>query len=187
MEGRLCGYDGMFCDDTNVCRLCGGPGQPCCPNQRLLGGGVTRECNGHTNLQCANFNGRRVCQYKPGQAPGDGRPPPPPPSGQPKTCGGQPYQIGVTTTFALWVRQYTGCAVVGGAVQANSWAEALQCGTAVFGEAVISEPVEPYTYSMNGPLGCRTVDVYAKDEDDASACAQAQCINCSEPVPGVCP
>jgi hypothetical protein len=36
-------------------------------------------------------------------------------------------------------------------------------------------------------LGCRTVDVYAKDEDDASACAQAQCINCGEPVPGECP
>jgi hypothetical protein len=186
LEGRFCGYDGMFCDTSNTCRLCGAPGQPCCPNQPLLGGGVTKECGGYSNLQCANFNGRRVCQYKPGQAPGSGSPPPPPPT-SPKTCGGQPYQIGVTTTFAVWVRQFTGCAVIGAAYQANSIAEAVQCARTVYGDTVIAEPVEEYTFSMDGPLGCRTVQVYGKDEDDASSCAQAQCITCGEPVPGTCP
>jgi len=186
LEGKFCGYDGMFCDASNTCRLCGAPGQPCCPNQPLLGGGVTKECGGFSNLQCADFNGRRVCQYKPGQAPGSGNPPPPPPS-QPKTCGGQPYQLGTTTTFAIWVRQFTGCAVIGAAYQANSYAEALQCARSVYGDTVITEAVEEYTFSMNGPLGCRTVHVYGKDEEDASSCAQAQCINCDEPVPGTCP
>lgn len=185
LEGKFCGYDGMFCDATNTCRLCGQPGQPCCPNQPLLGGGFTKECGGYSNLQCVDFNGRPVCQYKPGQAPGGGNPPPPPT--QPKTCGGHPYQIGTTTSFPVWIRQYTGCAVVGVTYQANSFAEAEQCARSAYGDSVISESVEEYTFSMDGPLGCRTVNVYAKDENDASSCAQAQCINCGEPVPGTCP
>lgn len=186
LEGRFCGYDGMFCNNANACQVCGSPGQPCCPNQPLFGGGVTKECGGFSNLQCANFGGQRVCQYKPGQAPGEGTPPPPPPPG-PKTCGGQNYQFGVTTTIAVWVREFTGCAVVGTAYQANSSAEAIQCARALFGSAVVVEPVEEYTLSMNGPLGCRTVQVWAKDQPDASSCAQAQCINCSSPSPGNCP
>ena len=188
LEGRFCGYDGMFCDSSNVCRLCGAPGQPCCPNQPLLGGGYTKECGGYSNLQCANFNGRRVCQYKPGQAPGNGGGGNNnPPDNSPKTCGGQPYQIGTTTTFPIWLRQLNGCAVLATAYQANSFAEALQCARSAYGDRVIGEGVEEYTFSMNGPLGCRTVQVYGKDEDDASSCAQAQCINCSEPTPGSCP
>jgi len=186
LEGRFCGYDGMFCDGESMCRVCGQAGQPCCPAQPLLNGGVTKECGGWSNLQCANFNGRRVCQYKPGQGPGSGTPPPPPPT-QPKTCGGQPYQIGVTTTFAVWVRQYTGCAAIGGTYQANSFAEAVQCARTVYGDTAIAENVEEYTFSMNGPLGCRTVQVYGKDETDASSCAHSLCINCDEPMPGSCP
>jgi hypothetical protein len=186
LEGKFCGYDGMFCDNSNICRVCGAPGQPCCPNQPLLGGGFTKECGGYSNLQCANFNGRRVCQYKPGQAPGQ-QPPPPPPPNEPKTCGGQPYQIGVTTTFPVWARAFTGCAFIGAAYQANSFDEAVQCARTVYGDTVITDNVEQYTYSMDGPLGCRTVQVYAKDEEDASSCAQAQCINCDEPMPGTCP
>jgi hypothetical protein len=188
LEGGFCGYDGMFCDAGNLCRLCGAPGQPCCPSQPLLGGGVTKECGGYSNLQCTHFNGRRVCHYKPGQAPGDGRPPPPPPPPRdpPKTCGGQPYRID-TTTFFVWVRQDTGCATIGGAYPANSFAEAVQCARRVFGGAVIEEPVEEYTFAVVGPLGCRTLYVHGKDEDDASACARAQCINCGEPTPGACP
>lgn len=186
LEGRLCSYDGMFCDTSNTCRLCGTPGQPCCPNQPLLGGGVTKECGGFSNLHCANFNGRRVCQYMPGQAPGSGNPPPPPPA-QPKTCGGQPQQLGVTSTFPIWVRESTGCAVIGTAHQANSFNEAVQCARTVYGDTVITENVEQYTFSMDGPLGCRSVQVYGKDEEDASSCAQYQCVNCSEPVTGTCP
>jgi hypothetical protein len=187
LEGKFCGYDGMFCDNTNVCRVCGAPGEPCCPNQPLLGGGFTKECGGYSNLQCANFNGRRVCQYKPGQAPGQGSPPPPPPG--PKTCGGNDYQFGVTTTYPVWIRDGNGCAGVGAAYQANSPAEAIECAKTVYGTLVIEEPVEQYTMSMDGPgLGCRTVQVWAKDEDDAGSCAQSLCLNCDEPVPGAtCP
>jgi hypothetical protein len=187
LEGRFCGYDGMYCDNANVCRVCGMPGQTCCPLQPQLGGGTTRECNGFTNLQCANFNGRRVCQYKPGQAPGPGAPPPPPPPSNAKTCGGQNYQFGVTTTHIVWVRQFTGCAAVVASYQANSRPEALQCGRAVFGDAVIEEEVEEYEFAMDGPLGCRTVQVFAKDQEDGNSCAQSQCTNCNEPVPGKCP
>jgi hypothetical protein len=77
--------------------------------------------------------------------------------------------------------------VVGGVYQANSFAEALQCARTVYRDTVIAEPVEEYTFSMNGPLGCRTVQVSGKDEDDARSCAQAQCINCGAPVSGSCP
>jgi len=186
LEGRFCGYDGMFCDASNSCRICGQPGQPCCPQQALLGGGFTKECGGFDNLQCANFNGRRVCQYKPGMAPGAGTPPPSNPNA-PKTCGGQPYQFGVTNTYIVWLRQATGCAVPAQSYQANSANEAVQCGRNNFGDAVITEPVHEMIYSMNGPLGCRTVTVYAKDTEDGSACAQSTCVNCNEPFEGVCP
>ena len=189
LEGRFCGYDGMFCDNANTCRLCGAPGQPCCPNQPLLGGGVTKECGGFSNLQCANFNGQRVCQYKPGQAPGGGSPPPPPPPG-PKTCGGNNYQFGVTTTFPVWIRDSNGCAGVGAAYQANSLAEAQQCARVIYGDAVIVEPVEQYVMSMSNDglgLDCRTVYVWAKDQEDAGSCAQTLCINCNEPFAGTCP
>ena len=184
-ENRLCGYDGMFCDAAKTCRVCGQPGQVCCPNQPLAGGGVTKECGGFSNLQCVPFNGRKVCQYKPGEAPGNGSPPPP--SNAPKTCGNQAYKIGTTATFPVWMRQATGCAIVGAAYVANSYTEAAQCAQTVYGSAVISGNVQEYTFSMNGPLGCRTVQVYGKDRDDAQSCAQAQCINCGEPVLGACP
>lgn len=188
LEGRLCGYDGMFCDNSNTCRLCGAPGQPCCPAQPLLGGGVTKECGGFDNLHCASFNGRRVCQYKPGQAPGSGSPPPPPPPPNgPKTCGGGDYQFGVTTTIPVWVRQYTGCAVIGAAYQANTFEEAVQCARTVYGSTVITDPVEEYTMSMEGPFGCNTWHVFATDEDEASSCVQSHCTNCGEPVSGTCP
>ena len=185
MEDGFCGYDGMFCDQSRTCRVCGSPGQPCCPDQPLLGGGRLKPCGGWSNLQCAEFNGRQVCQYRPGQGPGGGGGGGAPPPG-PRTCGGELYQIGVTNTFVVWVRQPSGCAF-GVQYQANSTGEAAKCAAAVYGSLVIEEPVEQYEFSMDGPLGCRTVHVYAKDEDDGGLCAYAQCHNCSEPRRGSCP
>lgn len=186
MEDGFCGYDGMFCDSARTCRVCGSPGQPCCPDQPVMGGGRLEPCGGYSNLHCASFNGRPVCQYRPGQAPpggggGGGSPP-----NAPRTCGGQPYQFGVTTTFLVWIRQPMGCAF-GVQYQANSYDEAAQCARSPHGGAVITDAVEEYTLSMAGPLGCTTTQVFAKDEEDAKTCVWYQCTNCSEPTPGTCP
>jgi hypothetical protein len=89
-----------------------------------------------------------------------------------------------------WVRHDTGCATVGGAYPANSFAEAVQGAPSLFGGAVIEAPVEPYTFPWLVPWvvvrGQFFMSPDSKDADDASACAQVQCINCGEPTSGSC-
>jgi hypothetical protein len=183
LEGDVCGYDGMFCDASKTCRVCGGPGQPCCPPQPQLGGGTLKECYA-ASLQCNPVGGGRICQYVPGTAP-ERQPPARPPTV--RTCGGNEYQLGVTTTYPVWIRLATGCASLATSYAANSPQEALQCAKAAFGDLVITSTVLEYEYSMNGPLGCRTHQVYATDTDDAEMCVQSLCTNCDPPFEGKCP
>jgi hypothetical protein len=104
-----------------------------------------------------------------------------------RTCGGNPYQIGVTDTYPVWIRLDTGCASPATSYAANTPQEALQCAQAAFGDRVITSTVSEYEFSMIGPSGCQTVQVYAADAEDGEMCAQSLCINCDSPFAGKCP
>jgi hypothetical protein len=174
LEGGVCGFDGMFCDASNECRLCGQPGQRCCPAPAL-------ECGGFSNVLCEGSGGQRFCNAT-APAASD-----PPPSNPPRTCGGQPFGIGVTMPFEIWVREDSGCASRVAILFANSPAEAQGCAHASFSN-VIDDVVQEFRVTATGPQGCSGYTIVAKDDEDAKSCAQSFCgIDCGEAELGECP
>jgi hypothetical protein len=184
LEGGFCGFDGMFCDASKKCRLCGQPGQRCCPDQEKLGGGRLLECGGFSNVVCEGNPAQRFCHLTPPPSSG---PPPPPPSNPPVTCSGQPFGIGLTQRFEIWAREADGCATRAAFLFANSAVEALGCARASVPN-VIEDVVQEFRVAASGPRGCSGFTIVAKDVEDAKSCAQALCgIDCGEAELGECP
>ena len=184
LEGGFCGYDGMFCDAAaNKCRLCGQPGQRCCPDQARLGGARLLECGGFSNVVCEGNPAQRFCHLTDPPDPGPG----PPPSNPPRTCSGQPFGIGITTPFEIWVREESGCASRVAVLFANSAVEALGCARNSFSN-VIEDVVQEFRVKATGPDVCNGYTIVAKDVEDAKSCALDFCgTGCEEAELGECP
>jgi hypothetical protein len=182
-EGRLCGYDGMFCDASNTCRVCGWAGQVCCPPQALLGGGQAEACL-TSGMECKFGH----CVWKPG-AYGDAitTPPPAPPPPPPTICNGQPFNLGVTERRIIWIREEDGCAApLNELIYANSYAEGVECARRSR-DNVLDDVPGTFHLKVQAPDGCRGFTVRTKDEDDAQSCAEALCgVDCESAELGDC-